>query len=192
MLVLAHRGYHAELPENTLAAFDAAVKLGVDGIETDLRFTRDGLPVLFHDAQAGNGVGVERLNRQELEAASGYAVPTPDEALSRWPGIFWNLEIKVPVDPQTVVRVFCPYLKSHRLLVTSFDHALVMAIAREIPSDCGFLMDERPENTSAVLARARPHANLRTLVSNYKIVDSGCSRRPRGGPALCLRRADAG
>ncbi|MBI3937750.1 MAG: glycerophosphodiester phosphodiesterase, partial [Betaproteobacteria bacterium] len=42
MLILAHRGYHATVPENTLEAFAAAVELGVDGIETDVRTSRDG------------------------------------------------------------------------------------------------------------------------------------------------------
>ena len=41
-LVIAHRGASAEAPENTLAAFDRALALGVDGIELDVRLTRDG------------------------------------------------------------------------------------------------------------------------------------------------------
>ena len=49
MLLLAHRGYHLSVPENTMAAFAAAVALGVDGIETDVRLSRDGLPVIIHD-----------------------------------------------------------------------------------------------------------------------------------------------
>ena len=36
MLVLSHRGYHAAVPENTYEAFERALRLGVDGIETDL------------------------------------------------------------------------------------------------------------------------------------------------------------
>ena len=40
MLILAHRGLHATQPENTMGAFAAAQKLGVDGIETDVRLDR--------------------------------------------------------------------------------------------------------------------------------------------------------
>ena len=45
----AHRGlFCSERPENSVAAFAAAVEKGV-GIETDVRLTKDGIPVLFHD-----------------------------------------------------------------------------------------------------------------------------------------------
>jgi len=49
-LNLAHRGASAHAPENTLAAFRLGLELGADGLETDLRFTRDGVVVLMHDA----------------------------------------------------------------------------------------------------------------------------------------------
>ncbi|MEK7843741.1 MAG: glycerophosphodiester phosphodiesterase family protein, partial [Pseudomonadota bacterium] len=55
MLVIAHRGFHAAVPENTLAAFEAAVTLGVNGIETDVRISRDGLPVLIHNRVIASG-----------------------------------------------------------------------------------------------------------------------------------------
>lgn len=48
-LVIGHRGACATRPENTLAAFDEALRLGADGIETDLQLTRDGVVVLYHD-----------------------------------------------------------------------------------------------------------------------------------------------
>ncbi|MBI2314147.1 MAG: glycerophosphodiester phosphodiesterase [Betaproteobacteria bacterium] len=176
MLILAHRGHHAELPENTLDAFEAAVKLGVDGIETDLRFSADGMPVLFHDAAAKNGAAVARLTRNELAVASGYEVPSLDEVLASWPGILWNVEVKAPADPQAVLRVLAPYLRSRRLLVTSFDHDLVVAVAREIPSDCGLLVGERPQALAPVFSRGRPYANIRSIVTDYKIVDGAMVR----------------
>jgi glycerophosphoryl diester phosphodiesterase len=46
---LAHRGASAYAPENTLAAFYMALELEADGIETDVRETKDGLLILFHD-----------------------------------------------------------------------------------------------------------------------------------------------
>ena len=48
--IIAHRGYSAVAPENTLSAIDAAVAAGADAVEFDLHVTRDGVPVLFHDA----------------------------------------------------------------------------------------------------------------------------------------------
>lgn len=51
--VIGHRGASSELPENTLPAFARALGYGVAGIETDLRLTKDGVIVLFHDEVTG-------------------------------------------------------------------------------------------------------------------------------------------
>jgi len=48
-IVVAHRGYSAAAPENTLPAFIMAKQNGADGFETDLRFTKDGQIVCLHD-----------------------------------------------------------------------------------------------------------------------------------------------
>ncbi len=48
--VIAHRGGSKLRPENTLAAFDHAVTLGVDAIECDVQLSRDGEVVVIHDA----------------------------------------------------------------------------------------------------------------------------------------------
>ena len=48
-LVIAHRGYSAVVPENSLAAVDAARALGVDFIEVDTSTSADGVPVILHD-----------------------------------------------------------------------------------------------------------------------------------------------
>jgi glycerophosphoryl diester phosphodiesterase len=47
--VVAHRGAHIGIPENTLAAYEAAIKIGVDLVEVDLRTTRDGHIVSIHN-----------------------------------------------------------------------------------------------------------------------------------------------
>ena len=49
-LILGHRGASAVAPENTLAAFARAILDGADGIEFDVRLSRDGLPMVIHDA----------------------------------------------------------------------------------------------------------------------------------------------
>jgi glycerophosphoryl diester phosphodiesterase len=49
-LVFAHRGGAALAPENTLAAFDRGLALGADGLELDVRLSRDGVAVVHHDA----------------------------------------------------------------------------------------------------------------------------------------------
>src|SRR5512134_2212691 len=46
---IAHRGGARLRPENTLAAFDHALSLGVDALECDVHLSRDGEPVVIHD-----------------------------------------------------------------------------------------------------------------------------------------------
>lgn len=46
--IIAHRGYKAKFPENTMRAFKGAVEVGAEGIETDVHLTKDGVVVLSH------------------------------------------------------------------------------------------------------------------------------------------------
>ena len=58
--VAAHRGWKSKYPENTKEAFEAALTLGVDQLETDVRITKDGELVLIHDDKVDrttNGTG---------------------------------------------------------------------------------------------------------------------------------------
>jgi glycerophosphoryl diester phosphodiesterase len=60
-LVIAHRGNRVKAPENTIFALRQAVELGADALEFDVRVTRDGVPVLMHDAtldRTTNGHGL--------------------------------------------------------------------------------------------------------------------------------------
>ncbi len=56
--ILAHRGALANAPENTLAAFRLALSNGADGLECDVRRTRDGEFVLFHDDDLSRAAGM--------------------------------------------------------------------------------------------------------------------------------------
>ena len=49
--LIAHRGYHADVPQNSVAAFRAAKKKGFAYVESDVRFTQDGVAVLNHDVE---------------------------------------------------------------------------------------------------------------------------------------------
>ncbi len=68
--VAAHRGFCAKYPENTIPAFEAALALGVDQIETDVRITKDGELVLIHDVtvdRTSDGKGkVDEFTYEEL------------------------------------------------------------------------------------------------------------------------------
>jgi glycerophosphoryl diester phosphodiesterase len=67
-LILGHRGASAHAPENTLAAFSLAMSDGADGIEFDVRLSRDRVPVVIHDATLKRTAGIARLV-SELSAA---------------------------------------------------------------------------------------------------------------------------
>ena len=45
---IAHRGYKAKFPENTMGAFKGAVEVGADAIETDIHLSKDGVVMLSH------------------------------------------------------------------------------------------------------------------------------------------------
>ncbi len=70
--VAAHRGWRSAYPENTIAAFQAALDLGVDQIETDVRITKDGELVLIHDEtvdRTTDGTGyVREKTLEELQS----------------------------------------------------------------------------------------------------------------------------
>lgn len=76
-MIFAHRGGAALAPENTLAAFDSGLACGADGIELDVRLSRDGVPVVVHDPtldRTTDAAGpVEHLSAAELAAVdAGY------------------------------------------------------------------------------------------------------------------------
>ncbi len=70
--IIAHRGFSAVAPENTLAAVQAALDAGADAVEWDLQTASCGTPVLFHDPHLGrtsNGFGpVRRRTLGQLQA----------------------------------------------------------------------------------------------------------------------------
>ena len=100
-LVIAHRGASAHRPENTLTAFELAVALRADMIETDLHRTSDGAIVITHDEDlcglggVGEIAGATLAEIRALDAGGGERVPTLDEILDRFgPQIPFNLELK--------------------------------------------------------------------------------------------------
>ena len=101
--ICAHRGASDTHPENTLAAFREAIRLGAAMIEFDVALSADGKLVLIHDStldRTTNGTGPVSARTLEqlktLDAGSwkakrfaGAKVPTLDEALSMMPETIW-------------------------------------------------------------------------------------------------------
>jgi glycerophosphoryl diester phosphodiesterase len=119
--LVAHRGGSLLAPENTFAAFDRAAALGADAIETDVRLTRDGVVVVFHDDDTARLLGqpgtieartlaeLQRLDpgqgftpdggRTHPHRGAGLAVPTFAEALARYPAMRFIVDAKAD-DPK--------------------------------------------------------------------------------------------
>lgn len=73
--LIAHRGASKEAPENTLAAMQIALDLGVDYIEFDVQLSKDGIPVVIHDAVLGRTtpkVANKRVVDLDLETLQSY------------------------------------------------------------------------------------------------------------------------
>jgi glycerophosphoryl diester phosphodiesterase len=184
MLVFSHRGYHVTAPENTIEAFDQALRFGVDGIETDLRLSADGQIVLFHDRLVPDGREVSRLTRDEIAAAVNHPVPTLDEALSRFDGLTWNLELKVPEVVEGVLDAIARYASaSRRFLLTSFWHPAIEScqgrildqprLARRTEVQLGLLTADRPLDVQFVLTltEVAQLPNFRVLVWYFDVLD---------------------
>jgi glycerophosphoryl diester phosphodiesterase len=95
VVAISHRGEHLERPENTIPAFQEAIRVGADFFELDVQTTSDGKLVLSHDAtvdRCTNGKGkVSEMTFEQVEALdagikkgpayAGLKIPTFDEAL---------------------------------------------------------------------------------------------------------------
>jgi glycerophosphoryl diester phosphodiesterase len=164
--VIAHRGSRSGAPENTLAAFRLAYREGARWIETDVKLTQDGVPVLFHDDtldRTTNGKGpvsnISWADLQNLDAGSWFGsefknerVPSLAEALRFLldHGMRVNLEIK-PCLGRAQVTTMVALMETAKIwpedyappLISSFDHD-ALAIAAQLHPDWprGLLLDE--------------------------------------------------
>lgn len=135
----AHRGVSRWTPENTMAAFAAAVTSGADGIELDLHLSSDGVPVVIHDETLerttdGRGPVAEMTlhQLQQLDAGSwfspdfaGEPIPTLDNVLATFGGqLRLNLEIKAYSAGVAVLELLRHYPNAD-ILISSFDLALL-------------------------------------------------------------------
>ena len=94
-LLVGHRGVRGPLPENGLRAFRMALDHGLDGVETDVQRTRDGVLVLVHDGEV-DGVGVVEWRFRQLRERVD-DLTTLDELLAlvrEYPGVWLNVELK--------------------------------------------------------------------------------------------------
>lgn len=160
---IAHRGYTADAPENTMKAFQDAITLGADGIELDVRTCKSGEVVVFHDAKLermtnGRGLvkGKSLAELQELRIVAegketGQVIPTLDEVLELTLGqLFVNIEIKangLPVRDnieEKVLRICKRFGLEHKVVISSFNPLSVRKVRKyESQVMNGFIVDSK-------------------------------------------------
>jgi len=155
LLAIAHRGARRDRPENTLAAFDEALRQNCDGIELDLQLSADGRPVIYHDrtlAKIGGGrMRVAQLTLRELrqldagahfgERFKGQRIPTLEEVLRRYAGkTLLLLELKAREKERRRVELARATVDAIRkrgaranVMLLSFDRVMLQAAARFAP-----------------------------------------------------------
>ena len=104
--VIAHRGFSARAPENTLAALALGVSAGADAVEFDLHATRDGVPVLLHDTTldrtTDHSGAVAELTHAELAGIDAGSWFSPDYASEPMPTVGAAYDLLGP----TGVRIY--------------------------------------------------------------------------------------
>lgn len=128
MHIYAHRGASADYPENTLIAFRSAIELGAYGIELDVHVTKDGVPVVIHDADVsrttpGSGkIGEMYLaDIKKLDAGNGEHIPTFEEVLLLTKGkVKLDIEIKAAGAEESVLRMLAGWSRDD-WVISSFD-----------------------------------------------------------------------
>jgi glycerophosphoryl diester phosphodiesterase len=156
--VIAHRGASAYAPENTLPAFEVAVRQGADAFELDVRLTRDGAPVVIHDDTLDRTTSlsgpVRARTLADLRAAdAGYRftpdrgrtfpfrekdirVPTLAEVLWSFPAMPVMVEVKEPEVQEAVRRALIENGAAERCVMAS-EHIGALEVFRQDPFACG-------------------------------------------------------
>ena len=186
-LRFAHRGSRVLWPENTAEAFQGAVDLGYTYLETDVRITRDGVVVVFHDEtleRTTNGAGpVDRwdfADLQQLDAAywfdeadgyprrgTGVRVRALAEVFELWPEAHFNIDLKGPDLEWVVADLIKRHSMEHKTLIGSFvDHRI--ARFRRITRG-GVATSAGPGSVLAMVTASRFGRNVPTRAQAYQL-----------------------
>lgn len=139
---ISHRGLRATAPENTIAAFEAAINAGAEGIELDVHSSLDGVVFVHHDPiidTPSGRVAFKAADSKTIQAAridGGHSIPTLDatlEAVASRAKVF--IEIKPPGIENDVARCLKRHSDLHEnYSVHSFDHRIVKRMIEILPS----------------------------------------------------------
>lgn len=157
-LVFGHRGSPRKAPENTLASFRCALEEGADGVELDVRLSRDGQLVLSHDDLfrhpefKGKTSSLRRLTLaeiQELPRKDGQRIPTLEEALllKRDTDTALNIELKAdhvaigPLVQKTAALI--DKWGGDKVILSSFSPFVLRRLRKRLPDVPSVLLFEK-------------------------------------------------
>lgn len=136
-LAIAHRGGALEAPQNSMAAFGAAVDMGYEYLELDVRASRDRVLAVYHDptldtlTDATGAIG--ELDWEQIRQAriSGQEpVCRLEEVLDAWPGVRLNIDPKHPAAVQPLVELLRQQDCSQRVCVSTFSDRRMRRISQ--------------------------------------------------------------
>lgn len=149
-LIIAHRGFSDEAPENSIAGFKKAVEAECNMIELDVRLSADNVPMVFHDRRlqrTSNGSGaINKKHSRQLAMIDNGSWFSPKYSRERIPqladvfplikkGITLNIEIKPDIastNGTSVVELVVDEARKakalHKTIFTSFNHAMVKEV----------------------------------------------------------------
>jgi glycerophosphoryl diester phosphodiesterase len=160
-LAFAHRGGAAHAPENSWRAFEHAVGLGYEYIETDAQATADGVLLAFHDRTLDRLTGQPgRVARLTLKHLAGVRVggtepiPLLEDVLAAWPAVRFNIDLKDTPAVAPLARVLRRTNAWDRVCVVSFSSSRLRAARRAL--DRPVCMAASPLGTALVQLGARP------------------------------------
>lgn len=171
ILNIAHRGFTKRFPDNTLEAFEAAIEIGVDGIECDVQETADCEFILFHDAKLiGNDIKRLRSTQiREVRLENRFSIPTLEEALELCKTrVKLMIEVKRLRSFDRFARLLGSRPDLDSLMVTSFDQDLVLRLSYLTPDiRKGVILDSPVADPIAVIKSAQSD----TIVTRFPFVD---------------------
>jgi glycerophosphoryl diester phosphodiesterase len=180
MLRLAHRGDWRRAAENTIPAFLAALAIpGCDGVELDIRLSRDGVPICNHDETLERIHGIDRrvdqLTADELETVGVPTLAATLEAIPR--RAFLDIELKG--DPgraafEALVAGRGPGLE--RAVVSSFEAAILRRVLGWAPSWACWL---NADDASPATIRRALDTGCRGVAVEWRALDESAMRRAR-------------
>jgi glycerophosphoryl diester phosphodiesterase len=135
-LIIAHRGAHDSVPENTLAAFQAAIDCRADMAELDVRKSGDGFFLIHHDDSI-QGNPINRIPFRDilrLGHDQGINIPLFQDVLAQTRNrIKLDIEIKESGDEKEIVELILKYFNRKDFVITSFRETPLAVIKKIDP-----------------------------------------------------------